>query len=52
MLAYLEASLQEKCLPYTKATSSTHIYIYIHTYPVNPEEKLNAASTRKGQTGL
>lgn len=50
MLAYLEASLQEKCLPYTKATSSTHIYIYI--YPVNPEEKLNAASTRKGQTGL
>lgn len=29
-----------------------HSYIYIYTYPVNPEEKLNAASTRKGQTGL
>lgn len=32
MLAYLKASLQEKCLPYTKATSSTHIYIYIYTH--------------------
>lgn len=44
MVAYLTASFQDICLPRTKATSSTHT--------VHSEKKLNAASTREGQTSL
>lgn len=46
MVAYLTASIQDICLPRTKATSNTN------TYAEHSEKKLNSASTREDQTSL